>query len=255
VKTVVVNLLLGTCLLALCSGPAGAILQLPSEGGQSATAQEELVQKQRNEYQIFRFEQEQNQKKRETVEKSERKVVRKTKDRKEKTLEGLVKATQPSFFEQTLNLITATILVLAFGSFAYGLYLRFNRNAGPRTPRPPNHRSGISALEMLLVLAFVSIAFLSVLQLLSGSVISSGEMKGSVTAQNLANQRVESLMNEDFYSLTSEARSAFADFPDYAYTVTVCSLETHLKSVAVAVFWSVGGKEMSYEVQTLFSDW
>jgi hypothetical protein len=249
-------------LLLAYAGVAGAIVQLPSEGGQAGKAQEEAVQKQRNEYQVFRFEQEQKQKKRELVEKSERKVVRKIKTGKEKTVEGLVKAAQPGFFEQMLNMVAAAIMVLAFGCFAYGLYLRSakkaqagNQRSSPTSGSQTNHRSGVSALEMLLVLAFISIAFLSVLQLLSGSVISSGEMKGSVTAQNLANQKVELLLNESFYSLTSEARTAFADFPDYAYTVTVSSLEAHLKSVAVVIFWSVGGKEMSYEVQTMFSDW
>jgi hypothetical protein len=108
---------------------------------------------------------------------------------------------------------------------------------------------------MILVLAFLAIAFLAILQLLSGTIISSGELKGSVVAQNLANQKMEELMNLSFASLSSEAKITFADFPTYSYMVEVASLEANLKTIKVAVFWEVAGAEMSFTVDTMLTGW
>jgi Tfp pilus assembly protein PilV len=117
------------------------------------------------------------------------------------------------------------------------------------------NQRGVSALEMLLVLAFISIAFLAVLQLLSSSLISSGEMQGSVVAQNLANKKVEEIMTQDFSAISVEARTEFSDFPEYSYTVGVTSSDAHLKTVQVVVYWEVAGAEMSYTVDTALTDW
>ena len=114
---------------------------------------------------------------------------------------------------------------------------------------------GFSALEMILVIAFVSIAFLSALRLLSGSVISSGELQTSIVAQNLANQKMEELMSESFVSLASEPLTPFTEFPDYSYTVSVATLGAHLKGIEVTIFWDTGGGSMDYMVDTILSDW
>lgn len=114
---------------------------------------------------------------------------------------------------------------------------------------------GFSALEMLMVIAFVSIAFLAALRLLSGTVISSGELEGSVVAQNLANQKMEELMSQSFTSLTSEARTAFGDFPAYEYMVAVGVIDVHLKDVSVSIYWNVAGDEMTYTIDTILSDY
>ena len=114
---------------------------------------------------------------------------------------------------------------------------------------------GVTALEMLLVIAFVSIAFLSVLQILSSTLVSSEELEGSIIAQNLANQKMEELLSTNFASLTSEARSAFAAYPNYEFTVDVTSLDAHLKGLEVIIYFDVSGAELSYQVDTMITDW
>ena len=110
---------------------------------------------------------------------------------------------------------------------------------------------GISLLEMILVLMFVSIAFLSILYVFASTITASSDLEGEVTAINLANYKMEELINKSYSAITAEAKATVSGFSKYSRQVTISTAEAGLKRINVIVYWKVKAQEQSYTITTL----
>ena len=107
-------------LLGVLSIPATAIYQLPTGKQVDKHSAEELAKKQREEYQIFKFKQEQAQKDRKVIKKKD-KIRQQIKD---KAIKELTKPNINTPLEQLLTVAAVAVVVIAIVLFAYGMFLR-----------------------------------------------------------------------------------------------------------------------------------
>lgn len=116
-----------------------------------------------------------------------------------------------------------------------------------------NRVQGFSLVEVLIVMAFIAIAFLSLLELFVASYSAGNELEGTVDAIGYAQQKIEQVMSQDFFSLTSEAK---VQIPGTSYyrQVIISSEGSHLKSVQVNVFWKIKGQEVTYSLPSKITD-
>ena len=107
---------------------------------------------------------------------------------------------------------------------------------------------------MLIIILLVAV-FFPLLQMLSGGLIVSDEVKGTNTAMTLAQQKIESLKNTDFASIANETKTPIASYPAYSRQVLVSSPQTNLKDVQVIVYWRPDtGSETSVSIETFISN-
>ncbi len=126
------------------------------------------------------------------------------------------------------------------------------RFSGP-TKKTKNNFRGFSLVEVLIVMAFIAIAFLSLLELFVASYYVGNELEGTVEAIGYAQQKIEQVMSQDFFSVTSEAKTQIPGTSYYRQLI-VSSESSHLKSVQVNVFWEIKGQEVSYSLPSKITD-
>ncbi|MFH1759678.1 MAG: hypothetical protein ABIA63_01130 [bacterium] len=115
------------------------------------------------------------------------------------------------------------------------------------------NRSGISLLELILALLFISIAFFSAYYVFTASLVVDDELEGDVVAMNLANLKLEQMLNQSFDSMVNEPKTAVAGFNGYYRQVTVTSQEANLKKIEIVVYWNVNGQEINYKIASMRS--
>ncbi len=112
-------------------------------------------------------------------------------------------------------------------------------------------RQGVSLLEMLMVMAFIGIGFLSILQLLVANLAAENIIEDSYVAMNIASGKMEQLLNTNFASIVSETTVEVTDFPGFYQSVNVATVESSLKQIKVRVAW----KDDAYILDTLKSNY
>ncbi len=112
-------------------------------------------------------------------------------------------------------------------------------------------RQGVSLLEMLLVMAFIAIGFLSILQLLVANLAAESVIENSYVAMNIASGKMEQLINAPYSSIVSETTVEVTDFPGFYQSVNVASVEASLKQIKIRVSW----QDDAYILDTLKSNY
>jgi prepilin-type N-terminal cleavage/methylation domain-containing protein len=114
---------------------------------------------------------------------------------------------------------------------------------------------GFTLLEVLLVIVVLVAVFFPLLQMLSSGLLVSEEVKGTNTAVILAQQKMESIKDTAFASITVESKATVSSYPAYKREVRVSTPQTNLKDIRVIVYWRPGtGSETSVSVETFISN-
>ena len=112
-------------------------------------------------------------------------------------------------------------------------------------------RQGVSLLEMLMVMAFIGIGFLSILQLLVANLGAERIVEDSYVAMNIASGKMEQLISAPFSAIVSETTVEVTDFPGFYQSVNVATVEAALKQIKVSVAWA----DDAYILNTLKSNY
>jgi type II secretion system protein I len=120
--------------------------------------------------------------------------------------------------------------------------------------RTIKNSQGFTLIEMIMVMLFIAIAFLSILYVFTSSMRASTSIEGEIVAMNLANQKMEELLNRPFSVVTSEAKLPVANFSRFYRKVDISTLEANLKKIDITVYWQVENSEVSYNLISLKSN-
>ena len=115
-------------------------------------------------------------------------------------------------------------------------------------------KSGYTLIELLITIAFVSIAFLAILQLFVGSLTASADIEGTQVAMRLGESKIEQYLNRDFATLSNEAKAAVSGFTGYTQMVTVSATSSSEKEISVTTQWKVKGSELGYNLRTIITN-
>jgi len=103
--------------------------------------------------------------------------------------------------------------------------------------RKLKNRKGFTLLEMMLVILFIGVGFLSILQLMVANLAAEKDIESTYLAMNIAAGKMEQLANLPFNSIVSENTVEVTDFPGYYQFVNVVSAEASLKQITVRLSW------------------
>lgn len=113
---------------------------------------------------------------------------------------------------------------------------------------------GFSLFEVMLVIVILVAAFLPLIQIVSKSLIISGEAKGTNMALKLAQSKLEQFKNTAYSSISNEAKTAVTGSPGYSRQVVVTTPSTGLRNVSVIVYWyTTDGSQISLEVSSFIT--
>lgn len=115
--------ILTTLLLMVASTPALALRMDPNQSAADKKAQEEFLKKQRDAYQIYKFEQEQRKEDKKVMIKKDREAWKARQKAKEMAQKALTRQT-PTFWEAFLNIFAVGAIVVAVVLFIYGFLTR-----------------------------------------------------------------------------------------------------------------------------------
>jgi type II secretory pathway pseudopilin PulG len=157
--------------------------------------------------------------------------------------------------EKMMNYVLVVIIIITVLYLSYAIL--FPRKKLPK-PKHPNigkgQRLGYTLLELLITIAFVSIAFLAILQLFVGSMSASADVEGTQLGLRLGESKMEQLINTDFNVLTNEAKAVVSGMTGYSQQVSISAISSYEKQITVNTYWKVKGSELVYPLVTIVTN-
>jgi len=96
--------------------------------------------------------------------------------------------------------------------------------------------------------------FLSLSWALSVGLFAGGDNENTLTAINLAQEKMEDIRNKSYASLVNEAKAAVSGFSSFQRETAVSVLQSGLKQVNVNVYWYVKSAEAGVGLVSYVSD-
>jgi len=121
-------------------------------------------------------------------------------------------------------------------------------------------KQGFTLIELLIAIILVGGGLMVLMQLMGVAIFADSDLEYSLTALNLANEKLEELKDKDttdFDDISdgSEPGSAVGfDWVDDRI-VTVSEVDTDLKDVQVEVRWTQKGGQQSIKLQTYIANY
>jgi hypothetical protein len=115
-------------------------------------------------------------------------------------------------------------------------------------------RKGLTLLEVMLVIAFLSIVFFPILEMFSKGFLISQESEATLKATSLAGKTIEEEKNLSYSNLINIPKSAISGFPGFSRQVTVSEEVSNLKDVTVTIYYPVGNSELTITLKTLVAN-
>ena len=120
------------------------------------------------------------------------------------------------------------------------------------SPMEPNRladKQGFTLLETLITTVIIAVGMAALITAFSQGLFASGDVSALRTATGLSQAKMEELNGVAFASIVNEARAPVAGFSGFDRQVVVTSspggTDANLKQVAVTVYWSIKGGELS----------
>jgi prepilin-type N-terminal cleavage/methylation domain-containing protein len=117
-------------------------------------------------------------------------------------------------------------------------------------------KQGFTLIELLIAIVLAASGLMALMQLIGVAIFADSDLEYSLTALNLANEKLEELKDSDYSSVTSATESSISGFP-FAddRVVTVSEVNTDLKDVQVEVRWTQKGGQQSIQLRTYIADY
>ena len=130
----------------------------------------------------------------------------------------------------------------------------FSHKAKMHKSERRKNKKGLTLIEVLLVMAFMGVAFFPILQMFSQGYLISSESEVSLKAISLSEKVMEEEKNLAFASIVSIAKTPVSGNPDFSKEVVVTDPETDLKDIEVILYYTVGNSELSMRLKTLVAN-
>ena len=125
----------------------------------------------------------------------------------------------------------------------------------PPTRGPiPSPERGFTLLEILLTITLLVVGLASLVSATSLILSSGGINESELTAKNLAEEKIETLKNTSYSSITNEAKAPVSGFSAFQREIVVTTPITSLKQITVTVYWYHKASELSTAWVTYRSD-
>lgn len=118
-------------------------------------------------------------------------------------------------------------------------------------------KNGVTLIELIIALVLLTVGLTSLIHVLSMGMFADTNLEQSITAMNLANEKMEEIKNTAFASIGSGSETGssigFGVFDNRIVTVT--NTQSGLKDVKVEVQWTPKGGQQSVAVETYVADY
>jgi prepilin-type N-terminal cleavage/methylation domain-containing protein len=117
-------------------------------------------------------------------------------------------------------------------------------------------KQGFTLIEMLIAIILASSGLMVSMQIMGVAIFADSDLEYSITALNLANEKLEELKDTAYSSVVSATENSISGF-DFAddRVVTVSEVSTDLKDVQVEVRWTQKGGQQSVNVRTYIANY
>jgi len=117
-------------------------------------------------------------------------------------------------------------------------------------------KQGFTLIELLIAIILVAGGLMALMQLMSVAIFADSDLEYSLTALNLANEKLEELKDSSYGSVASATESSISGFSSVDdRIVTVSEVSTDLKDVQVQVRWTQKGGQQSVNLRTYIADY
>jgi prepilin-type N-terminal cleavage/methylation domain-containing protein len=117
-------------------------------------------------------------------------------------------------------------------------------------------KQGFTLIEVLIAIILAASGFMVLMQMMAIAIFADSNLEYSLTALNLANERLDDLKDSDYSLVTSVTESSI---PGFSWvddrTVTVSEISTDLKDVQVDVRWTQKGGQQSVNLRTYIANY
>jgi len=119
-----------------------------------------------------------------------------------------------------------------------------------------NMKQGFTLIELLIAIVLAAGGLMVLMQLMSVAIFADSDLEYSLTALNLANEKLEEVKDSDYSSVVSATESPISGFSWIDdRVVTVSEVSSDLKDVQVEVRWTQKGGQQSVNVRTYIADY
>lgn len=115
-------------------------------------------------------------------------------------------------------------------------------------------RSGLTLIEVLLIITFLGIAFFPILEMFSRGFLISSESEADLKATSLVQRLMEEQKGLSFSALQSQPKAQVPGNPDYSQEVIVTEPAVNLRQVETIVYYQVGPSELNISLKTLVAN-
>jgi prepilin-type N-terminal cleavage/methylation domain-containing protein len=119
-----------------------------------------------------------------------------------------------------------------------------------------NMKQGFTLIELLIAIVLAASGLMAMMHIMSIAVFADSDLEYSLTALNLANEKLEELKDNDYSAVTSATESSIPGFSFIDDRVlTVSEVDTDLKDVQVEVRWTQKGGQQSVNLRTYIANY
>lgn len=122
-----------------------------------------------------------------------------------------------------------------------------------------NVRQGFTLIELLIAIILVAGGLMVLMQLMSVAIFADSDLEYSLTALNLANEKLEELKDYDYndpnLDLGTHTENSISGFDFVDDRIVTVSEVNDLKDVQVEVRWTQKGGQQSVNVRTYIANY
>jgi len=119
-----------------------------------------------------------------------------------------------------------------------------------------NMKQGFTLIELLIAIVLAAGGLMVLIQLMGVAIFADSDLEYSLTALNLANEKLEELKDSDYSSVASATENSIPGFSFVDDRIaTVSEVNTDLKDVQVEVRWTQKGGQQSIQLRTYIANY
>lgn len=112
-------------------------------------------------------------------------------------------------------------------------------------------KAGFTLLEALLSIALFTFGIIALIAALNAGMFSATDVESTNLASNIGQARMEEIKGTVFSSIASVSAAPDPNFPQFAVTTTVTTINANLKQIDVIVAWTTTGGQTNIRLTTL----
>lgn len=112
-------------------------------------------------------------------------------------------------------------------------------------------RKGFTLLEVLVATVLVGVGIFAIMEAFNRGYLGVGEAEDYSVALSLSEERMETLRDASYGSISNSAKAVVSGFPSFQQEVIVTQPIINLKQIVVKTYWTVPNGENNVSLTTL----